>query len=242
MLNTVPNISGLMREFFFSSVDGSCIGYRVEKGDVVPVLENEEKHYTDLFPIRMMHKASLDMVEDYYTQFKEFIPFMEIRTEEMLMPFESFLTSPKSIDSKMFVASYFEDRVYGKLDKINVRDFWTQLLLGQPGYQKSDMIHYFDELLAKYNKKKLAFFGTGKMCDAMFETNPNLPVDVYLDNNRTKSGTEYRGKQIVHPEDYSNLKELYIVVVISFYKEVEEQLRDLGLTKYDDYLNYLELF
>ena len=53
------------------------------------------------------------------------------------------------------------------------------------------------------------------MCEAMFETNPDIPVDVYLDNNRSKSGMEYRGKQIVHPEDYPNLKELYIVVVIA---------------------------
>ncbi len=241
MMDTIPNANGLLREFFFSDTGGSCIGYE-QNGQTTPIIENEDKNYSDLFPIRMMQMGALKMVDDFYHIFKDYLPYMEIRTEEMLLPFESFLAFPAVIDTKMFAASYFEDKVYGKISQINVRDFWMQLLINQPGYQKNDIIHYFDELLKKYHKKKLAFFGTGKMCEAMFETNPDIPVEIYLDNDIRKTGQKYRGRKIYLPKDYPNLKELYIVVVIAFYKEVEEQLRDMGLVKYEDYLNYLELF
>ncbi len=242
MMGSIPDISGLMREFFFSDTGGSCIGYQKENGKYVPIIEDENKHYTDLFPIKMMQKGALDMVRDFYSTFGQFLNFIDVRPEEFLMPFESFLISPTPIDTKMFIASYFEDKVYGRIEKVNVRDFWTQLLLSQRGYREYDVTTYFKELLKKYGKKHLAFFGTGKMCEAMYKDYPDIPVEVFLDNNPAKTGKLYRGKKVMRPEEYPDLKELYIVVVIAFYKEVEEQLRDLGLTKYDDYLNYLELF
>ena len=242
MIGTIPNISGLMREFFFSDTGGSCLGYEEKNGMYIPIIEEESKHYTDLFPIKMMQKGAIDMVKDFYGIFGDFLQYIGIRTEEFMMPFEGFLISPASIDTKMFVASYFEDKMYGRIEKVHVRDFCIQILLNQKGYREYDITKYFSELLKKYGKKHLAFFGTGKMCEAMCEDYPDVPVEVFLDNNPAKSGKLYRGKKIIRPEEYPNLKELYIVVVIAFYKEVEEQLRDLGLTKYDDYLNYLELF
>jgi hypothetical protein len=68
-----------------------------------------------------------------------------------------------------------------------------------------------------------------------------LPVDVFLDNNPAKADVIFHGKRVVQPKDYPNLNELYIIVIVGLYKEIEEQLKDLGLTKYDDYINYLEL-
>ena len=185
MIGTIPNISGLMREFFFSDTGGSCLGYEEKNGMYIPIIEEESKHYTDLFPIKMMQKGAIDMVKDFYGIFGDFLQYIGIRTEEFMMPFEGFLISPASIDTKMFVASYFEDKMYGRIEKVNVRDFWIQILLNQKGYREYDITKYFSELLKKYGKKHLAFFGTGKMCEAMCEDYPDVPVEVFLDNNNS---------------------------------------------------------
>lgn len=242
MLDFIPNITGLIREFFFSDLRGSCVGYAVENNICIPVLETSDKDYSDLFPVKMMQDAALKLVSDFYTLFGNYSKYMEIRINEFIMPFEKFLSDPSPLDTKMFVSSYVEDKIYGKIEKINVRDFWANTLMEQPNYQKNNIDNFFDELIKKHKKKKLAFFGTGKMCEAIFEKNENINVDVFLDNNTSKSGKMYRGKQIFSPNDYKNLEDLYIVVVISFYKEVEEQLKELGLKKYKDFMNYIELF
>ncbi len=243
MEDEIPNISGLMRELFFSDCGGSCLGYTYTDTDkIIPILEDEEKDYTDVFPVLMFQKGALQLVDDFYTTFNNYIDIIKIREKELLMPFESFLVSPTPLDMKMFSASYFEDKVYGRIDRINVRDFWLQLLMGQGNYLKNDITKYFDELLKKNNKKYLALFGTGKMCADILAEYPDIKVDLFFDNNPAKSDTLFNGVRVVTPDSYPDLKETFIVVAIVAYKEIEEQLRDLGLIKYEDYINYLEIF
>ncbi|MCR4617786.1 MAG: HAD-IA family hydrolase [Lachnospiraceae bacterium] len=241
-LNSIPDISGLMREVFFSGTCGSCIGYKENQDIIEPIIENENKHYTDLFPIEMMQKGALDMVKDFYKFFGDYLPYMSIREQEFGMPFEDFLINPTPLDTKMFISSYFEDKVYGRIDKINIRDFWMELIVGRNGNRKYDVNNLLGELLKKHNKKKIGFFGTGKMCKAILEDYPQLKVDVFFDNDPNKSSKEINGTRIINPSEYNNLKEVYIVIVITFYKEIEEQLKEYGLIKYDDFLSYLELF
>ncbi len=239
---SIPNISGLMREFFFSSTEGSCIGYKVDSDATVPVLEDEYKYYSDLEPLHLMQDRALEMVEDYYMALAQYVDYIEAKPDEMQLPFEEFLYNPSKVDTKMFAASWFEDKVYGRVERINVRDFWIQLLMLQNKQESFNMVSNTEDFLREHGKKKLAFFGTGKICDSILDYNPGISVSLFLDNSPQKDGTTYRGVPILNPYKCDDIKEYYIVIAIGAYKEIEEQLGDMELNKYDDYVNYLEIF
>lgn len=243
MMDSIPNISGLMREFFFSDVEcGSCIGYQKRNHEIMPLLETESKSYVDKFPLAVMQHAAIEFVKDFYRTFCGFLPYLDIRTNDVSMPFEGFLCSPSKPDTKIFMASYFEDKIYGAHTKLNVRDFWLQLLVSQAGYQGNDIIGQLEEFLREKGKEKLAFFGTGRMCRDILDANPSMPVSVFLDNDADKCGREWYGCTIASPDSVDDIKKLYIVIVCAAYMEIEEQLEDMGLVKFEDYITYMEIF
>ena len=243
MLGSLPNISGLMREHFFSDIEnGSCTGYREMDGEVIPVLETEKRTYVDKFPVIMMQAAALRFVREFYETFYEYLPYLDIRISDIQMPFEGFLCAPSKMDTKIFMASCFEDKVYGAVEKLNVRDFWLQLLAGQPGYQGADIAGRLEDYLTEKGKKKLAFFGTGRMCRDILEAHPDIPVSLFLDNNEDKNGQDWYGKTVLLPGRVEDIKDFYIIIVCGAYMEIEEQLEDMGLIKFEDYATYMEIF
>ncbi len=243
MLGSIPNISGLMREYFFSDAEhGSCIGYQEAGGKVVPVLETEQRKYVDQFPLQVMQEAAVSFVKDFYGLFHRYLPYLDIQFCDIQMPFEGFLCSPSKMDTKVFMASYFEDKVYGAAKKLNVRDFWLQLLAGQPGYRGADIASRLEEYLQEKGKKELAFFGTGRMCRDILEANPSISVSVFLDNDADKNGQSWYGKTILLPSEAVNIRNYYIIIVCAAYMEIEEQLEDMGLMKFEDFVTYMEIF
>ena len=242
MIDSIPNVSGLLREHFFSNLEPSCIGYEETLGRCVPILEKEEaKNYQDVFPLNMMQKAALEMVSDFYGTFKEYLPYLDIRVDEIMLPFEGFLCSPAKIDTKVFTASNFEDKVYGANARINIRDFWLQTLTGLSGYQGEDIVNHMEQYVEEKGKKQLAFFGTGRMCVDILEKY-HVPVTVFLDNNEEKNGKDWYGGKIAKPSEVENLDDLFIVIVCAAYMEIEEQLENMGLVRFKDYISYMELF
>lgn len=240
-MDSIPNISGLMREHFFSDLGGSCIGYKKQGDEIEVILEEEEKCYSDTFPIAMMQKAALKMVSDFYNKFYEYISYLDFRLDEIQMPFEGFLCAPSKLDTKIFAASYFEDKVYGAQEKLNIRDFWLNLLFGLPGFGGEDISSNMDKYVQEKGKKQLAFFGTGRMCVDILEKSA-IPVTVFFDNNPEKEGMKWHGGTIHKPENIDNLKDYFIVIVCAAYMEIGEQLEEMGLVHFEDYINYMELF
>ncbi len=241
MMDCIPNVSGLIREYFFSSLEGSCIGYKFSKNKVVPLIRQEKKEYIDKFALVIMQNAALQLVDDFYSKFIDYLPYLDLRTDDLQMPFEGLLNSPTKVDTKVFMASYVEDKVYGGISKVNLRDLWLKMLIGLPRCQKSDLLTDLSQFMLEKGKKKLAFFGTGQMCKDILNST-NLPVDMFLDNAGNKSGKTLFNKKIYLPGEINDLKELYIIIVCSAYMEIEEQLDQMGLTKYEDYSNYVEVF
>lgn len=243
MLDSIPNISGLMREHFFSDIEnGSCVGYQEMNEKIVPIVEAEKRNYVDKFPTIIMQMAAVRFIKDFYEIFHKYLPYLDIRINDIQMPFEGFLCSPSKMDTKIFMASYFEDRVYGAVEKMNVRDFWLQLLASQPGYQKADIADRLEEHLQEKGKEKLAFFGTGRMCRDILDANPSIPVSIFLDNDADKNGKSWYGKTVLLPDQIENIKSFYIIIVCAAYMEIEEQLEEMGLVKFKDYATYMEMF
>ena len=236
-----PSISGLIREHFFSDICGSCIDYQKIDGITLPVLEDEKKRFSDKFPILIMQDAALEFIKDYCNYFKDYMDYIPISKQDLALPFEGFLRLSKKIDKKFLMASYFEDRLYGALEKVNILDFIVHTILSMPVTGKADMAQDYASLIKEKGKSKLAFFGTGRMCHNIQEKY-NLPVDLYLDNDREKRGKRIGDTIIMNPYEVKDIHEYYIVIVCAAYHEIQEQLEEMGLKIYSDFMNYMEFF
>lgn len=115
-----PCMSGLIREHLFSSVEGSCIGFRKEKDDVIPVLENEKKIYQDELVVRLLQRGAIDFASSYIEKLGKHFLEIPLKPVEVSFPFEGFLRFAKDVDLDIFSASYFEDMVYGAVKSLSV--------------------------------------------------------------------------------------------------------------------------
>lgn len=129
-----PAVTGPVREHVFSDLSGSCTGFFLENGKVRPVLERPCPDYAARFVIEQMHGGALDMVRDFCSIFCEYKDSLEFSPEEVSLPWEGFLRYPSERDLQLFSASFFEDRVFGAREKINIKEFAEKQLkmLGWP--------------------------------------------------------------------------------------------------------------
>lgn len=241
--DTFPTISGLIREHIFSDLGGSCIGYELCAGEVKPQLEELEKTYADRFPIETMQKFALKFVNEYCERFADFMQCVPCKSSEAILPFEAFLGMSRNLDRKMFAASYFEDKVYGGNDNLNIEQFWLQTLLKSSIRSKDDERFSIKDIVLRgqTERRKLAFWGTGKISKSIIETYGAKSIDLFLDNNMEKDGSTFQGIVIRHPSQLVELREFFIVIACAAVSEVEEQLKELGLREYDDYVAYYEV-
>lgn len=98
--------------------------------------------------------------------------------------------------------------------------------------------------LAKYDKR--ALFGAGNMCRAYMKCyGEKYPPLFTCDNNEKLWGTEFCGLTVHSPEDLKTLPEDVAVFICNiYYREIEEQIRDMGLKNPIEYFNdeYLPTF
>jgi len=118
-----PTMSGLIREHLFSEAGGSCIAFRQENGQAVPVIEEEEKKYPDRFIVEQIQRGALDFCRDFLEIFGGYLSWLPFKNLELSLPFEGYLSNMKDADCRLFKASYFEDTVYGAKASINIYDF-----------------------------------------------------------------------------------------------------------------------
>lgn len=121
-----PSVTGLFREHILSDCGGSCIGYRKEKEQVTPVIEDESKNVYDCHVVRSIQRGALDFVRDFMSQMNEYMLQMDYSPIEASYPFECFLRKFTASDLQIFRASYFEDEVWGAQKEINIESFIRQ--------------------------------------------------------------------------------------------------------------------
>ena len=94
--------------------------------------------------------------------------------------------------------------------------------------------------------KKLVLFGAGNMCrNYMKNYGEKYPPLFTCDNNSKLWGTEFCGLEVKSPEALKNLPEdCGIFICNIYYREIEEQLRAMGVERNIEYFNdeYMQSF
>lgn len=101
-----------------------------------------------------------------------------------------------------------------------------------------------ENVLAKHERRVL--FGAGNMCRAYMKCyGEKYPPLFTCDNNKERWGTEFCGLEVHSPEDLKELSgEVAILICNIYYREIEQQLREMGLKNPIEYFNdeYLPSF
>ncbi len=94
-----------------------------------------------------------------------------------------------------------------------------------------------EALLKKYDSRVL--FGAGNMCrNYMKNYGKNYPPMFTCDNNPSIWGTEFEGLEVKNPENLKELpKDTAIFICNIYYREIEEQIRNMGLENPIEYFN-----
>lgn len=92
-------------------------------------------------------------------------------------------------------------------------------------------------LLKKY--KKIVLFGAGNMCRNYMKCyGEKYPPLFTCDNNRTTWGTIFCGLEVKAPEELKNIPtDCAIFICNIYYREIEGQLRDMGINNPIEYFN-----
>ncbi len=94
-----------------------------------------------------------------------------------------------------------------------------------------------EETIKKY--RQIVLFGAGNMClNYLKNYGEKYPPLFTCDNNKDRWGEEFYGLKIHDPADLLSLPEgTGIFICNMFYREIEEQLRDMGVTGGIEYFN-----
>ncbi|MBY0011671.1 glycosyltransferase [Paenibacillus typhae] len=237
-----PAISGLLREHILSGYHAACVGLEQINNTAVPVFEYTAKPYTDIFVISKLHEGALQFIQDYTDYFHEYFDYLPFKNYEVSLPFEAFLRIPKPRDLQIFEGSYFEDNVYGRQNAINIAKHMENQYKIMPQFAGEETMELFRSAFIdsmRYSRK-LVYFGAGKIGRDVLAEYPDLPVSFFLDNDGQNSGKFLLDKEIRHPDLIENWKDYYIIIT-TYSLEIEKQLRDLGLQKYKDFINFQEI-
>lgn len=120
-----PTITGVVRESLMSTSDPSCIGYEFdEKGNVVPVFEEETYDYQNRFIFDSMQDKALEFVRDLANTFGNDLEYLYYQRYYISLPHEMYINSAKRLDQEIFYGIDFEDAV-GLGDKITAVQEWN---------------------------------------------------------------------------------------------------------------------
>lgn len=118
-----PSVTGLIREYIFSDTKGSCVAFKCEKEQIIPVFEKNEEDYPCQYIVSSLQNGACEFVKDFMSLFGKYKDVIDYSGQEVSMPFEGFLRHPNKTDLHIFSESYFEDKVYGACNRINVETF-----------------------------------------------------------------------------------------------------------------------
>lgn len=93
------------------------------------------------------------------------------------------------------------------------------------------------EMLLNMQRKdrKIVYFGGGHKCAELLQQY-DWDVEMILDNDREKEGSQMRGVSVVHPLSVNDWKELFIIITCIDTKDIKEQLESIGLIKDVDFV------
>ncbi|MCL2363879.1 MAG: glycosyltransferase [Defluviitaleaceae bacterium] len=155
--NYTPMISGLIREHLFSDALGSCTGYEI---DGTPIIEEKRKNPADIHMVQKIHQGALDFCDEFFKIYSRFPEAMDFNPQVASLPFEGFVRNMIDADLSIFSSSYFEDTVYGAVERINIKEHILRQLSQLPMPQGNSFVSQslesiLDDYLYKSGKGKV---------------------------------------------------------------------------------------
>ena len=123
--NFTPTITAIVREFFVSKQEPSCVGYKIKNGKLAFVFEDKTFDYDKCYGLNEFQKGTLEFCKDFVDNFGEFIEDLKTRNTEVSLPFEHYLLHASQFDRYAFSNAEVEDDVYGGYSAKSIFDIWT---------------------------------------------------------------------------------------------------------------------
>lgn len=122
-----PLVSGILREHMFAEPGPSCIGYEKQDEKVIPRFETYiQSNQINRLMISTLHRGCIDFVRDMAISFKEMIPSMRIRQQEVSTILEVYIHFSKQSDRSLFLHSYSDDYVHGGNVNNSILMWWNE--------------------------------------------------------------------------------------------------------------------
>jgi hypothetical protein len=86
---------------------------------------------------------------------------------------------------------------------------------------------------------KKIIWGTGMYASKFVQTVDREEIAFYIDSDVKKRGKDFFGKKILHPDDVSDWKDLFVYIPVNFYDEIAAILKEHGVEE-TNYCKYYE--
>lgn len=94
--------------------------------------------------------------------------------------------------------------------------------------------------ISRTHGRKIIIFGAGQM-GQQFACKTEFSVDFFMDNDENKWGSRILGKTVLSPQVLTDLRDSWLIVITSrYYSEIASQLRGLGYTEGEHFINGYE--
>lgn len=123
--NFNPTITSIVREFFISKMEPSCVGYSQKDQNLFPIFEDKKFNYEETYAINEFQKGAIDFCRDYSSIFDSYISELKSKNIMASLPFERYLLFASQFDRYAFSSALVEDEVYGGYDNKSLFDIWT---------------------------------------------------------------------------------------------------------------------
>lgn len=123
-LDFSPAISGVVIEYFLSSISGSCIGYYDKKGKITPIIEENNIDYETEYPIATIQDGAREFIDDYVKYFADITQMFEFNNFEVFAPMLYYLCGAKKFDIYFFNYTMLEDELYGGKTEISFLEIY----------------------------------------------------------------------------------------------------------------------
>lgn len=187
--------------------------------------------------MKIMQQGALDFVNDFYAQVYKHKEHFDIDKTEFENVFIKFFGEINNKDKDMFEKTYINECSYVGCSKLSLSTFMKKKDI-EYAFQNSEDKSIMEKII---NNRKVVCFGSGSSFSNFINKNYNLDVAFILDNDASKRGKFFENYEIKTIGDIDDLNEYFIIITSAYYKEIGEQLVQLGLGKYDDFIGYNDI-
>lgn len=132
----IPWMSDFLREYIFSEPGASCVGYEMIHDNVEIVFEDVKNERVNFTIAKAMQEGCLDFLKIFYHLFGSSMKYVGFKSQEVSLPFESFLRFGAVNDKDIFSNVSFEDTVYAGKNNFKMQKMIEDCIQWLPDYAK----------------------------------------------------------------------------------------------------------